>query len=99
MNSGFIDLSSRILNFGTTVSFYMTFYPTSTMQPNTSYLVGYISSGCRPSGTRIFNIDSIMGRSWEITITSYGDVYWKMTLGEALPEYYSESTGTLTYNL
>lgn len=99
MNYGYIDLSTRVLNFGSTVSFYMAFYPTSTMQPNVSYLVGYIGSPCRPSGSRIFNINSVMGRTWEITIDSYGYVYWRMTSGEAMPEYYSESTGTLTYNL
>jgi hypothetical protein len=40
-----------------------------------------------------------MGRVWEITITSSGYVYWKMTSGDAIPAYYTESTGTLTYNL
>jgi hypothetical protein len=99
MNSGFVNVSNSILNFGSTASFNMTFYPTSTMNPNVSYLVGYIGTGCRPSGTRIININSVMGRVWEITITSSGYVYWKMTSGDAIPAYYTESTGTLTYNL
>jgi hypothetical protein len=99
MLSGFSNLSNNILNMGTTASFYISFYPLSDMQPNVSYLIATISASCKPSSNRVFNIDSVMGRSWEITITSYGEMYWKMTRGTTLPEYFSESTGTLTYNL
>lgn len=99
MSSGYTNLSNSILNLGTTASFYISFYPTVAMQPNVSYLIATISSSCKPSSNRVINIDSVMGRSWEITITSSGYMYWKMTRGTALPAYNSESTGTLTYSL
>jgi hypothetical protein len=100
MSSGYISLtpSYNILGFSTTVSFYITFYSTSDMQPNVSYLIATVSSSCRPSSTRVFNINSIMGRAWEITINSNGNMYWRMTQGTTLPAFTSESTGTLTYN-
>ena len=98
-NTGFSNLSSSVFNFGTTVSFSITFCTTSTMQSNISYLVGFISSGCCPSGTRTFNIDSVMGRSWEVTITQYGYVYWRMICGMEMSEYECEDSGELTYTL
>ena len=98
-NTGFSNLSSSVFNFGTTASVSLTFCTTFVMQPNVSYLVGFISSGCCPSGTRTFNIDSVMGRSWEVTITQYGYVYWRMTCGMEMSDYECEDSGTLTYNL
>ncbi len=98
-NTGFSILTSTVLNYGTTASLSFTFCNTIVMQPYVTYLVGFISSGCCPSGTRIFNIDSVMGRSWEVTITQYGYVYWRMTCGEEMPEYNCEDSGILIYNL
>ena len=99
MYYGFSNLSNSILNMGTTASFYISFYSLSDMRLNVSYLIATISASCKPSSNRVFKIDSVMGRSWEITITSFGEMYWKMTRGTTMPAYYSESTGTMTYNL
>ncbi|HOB83683.1 MAG TPA: hypothetical protein PKX27_03905 [Bacteroidales bacterium] len=98
-NTGFSKISGSAFNFGTTASVSFTFCTTYIMQPNVTYLVGFISSGCCPSGTRTFNIDSVMGRSWEVTITQYGYVYWRMACGTEMYEYECEDSGTLTYNL
>jgi len=98
-NQGFSSISSIVLNYGTTVSLSFTFCNSIVMQPGVTYLVGFISTGCCPSGTRTFNIDSVMGRSWEVTITPYGYVYWRMICGEEMPEYNCEDSGTLTFNL
>lgn len=99
MGSGCISLSNSIVSYGTTASFYITFYANFVMQPNVSYQVAYISSACRPSSTKTFTVYELMGRTWQVTISSTGIMYWKMTSGTALPAYESQSTGTLTYTL
>jgi hypothetical protein len=97
--SGITNLSSSIVNYGTSALFYLTFYANFEMQPNVSYLVETVSSACRPSATRTFTVYEVMGRTWQVTINSSGAMYWKMTAGTALPAYESQSTGTITYNL
>lgn len=98
MRSGYTNLSSSILNYGSSVSFYISFYANFSMQPNQSYLVAYVSSDCRPSSTKTFTVYEVMGRTWQVTIYSSGAMYWKMITGTALPAYYSQMTGTISYN-
>ena len=97
MNVGFSFLGGYVINMGTNVSLDLTFNSLYAMQPDVNYHVTTISTGCRPAGTKYFNIDVIMGRSFEITIDRYGYVYFRMTRGETMPAYYSVSTGILTY--
>lgn len=97
MNVGFSFLGGYVINMGTNVSLDLTFNSSYAMQPDVNYHVTTISTGCRPAGTKYFNIDVIMGKSFEITIDRYGYVYFRMTRGETMPAYYSVSTGILTY--
>ena len=98
--SGFSVPTSGISSSGTTVSFYLVFYPTAiTMQPGNSYFIATINGGCRPSATRTINF-SAGGRTWVITIYSSGQMYWYLAPGStAVSSFTSIGTSTLTYNL
>lgn len=99
MSSGYSSPTNSITNNGTTVSFYMVFYPGSSMYPGMSYFVATVNGSCRPSSTRTINFSS-SGRNWTITINSNGQMYWYLNPGSSPVNAYSTvSTSTLTYTL
>lgn len=99
MASGFASPTNSISNDGVTTSFYIVFYSSSSMQPGSTYLVGTVNGGCRPSSTRTINY-STGGNSWTITIYSNGQMYWTLNYGSTTVNPYSSvGTSTLTYNL
>ncbi|MDX1955744.1 MAG: DUF5977 domain-containing protein [Chitinophagaceae bacterium] len=99
MNSGYTSPSSNITNNGSSVSFYLVFYSSSSIVQGTSYQVATINGSCRPSVTRTINTTA-GGRNWTITIYPDGRVFWQMAYGSAtLNPYTTISTSTLTYNL
>lgn len=99
MNPGYNLVTSSISASGGTASFYIVFYPTSTMSPGNTYIVATINGGCRPSATRTINY-SASGRSWTITIYPNGQMYWYLQYGSTPVNPYSTvGTSTLTYNL
>jgi hypothetical protein len=99
MSSGYSTPTNSISSNGTTVSFYMVFYPSITMNLGSSYLVATINGSCRPSVIRTITT-TVAGRNWNITIYPTGEMYWQIGYGStALSPYSSVGTSTLTYNL
>lgn len=98
-NTGFSMSTSGISSSGNTISFYMVFYPTSTMQPGSSYLVATINGSCKPSGVRTINYQT-GGRDFTITIYPSGEVYWYLsTYSPSVDPNTTIGTGTLYFNL
>lgn len=98
MNPGYTTVTNSITNNGATASFYMVFYSSSTMQPNTNYTIATINGSCRPSVTRTITT-TIGGRTWLITIVPTGQMTWKITSGTALAANTTVASTTLSYNL
>ncbi len=98
MKPGYTKIVGEMSKSGTTISFYMAFYPTSVMQAGTYYLVATVSPSCRPLATRSITCTTD-GRTWLITIYPSGEMYWKITSGSALNAYSAVGTPTLTYTL
>lgn len=84
MNTGYANATSNMTNYGTSVQFYLVFYPTSgSMVYQTSYHIATISAGCRPSATRTFSASS-GGRTWDVTIFTNGQVHVRLISGSNL---------------
>jgi YD repeat-containing protein len=98
MSSGYTAVSDGITNNGTSVSFYMAFYSSGTINPGQPYYVGTISGSCIPSTIQTLTTTSL-GRNWTVTIGTTGQVSWEMTSGSAVSSNTVIGGSTLTYNL
>lgn len=99
MGSGIYSLSNGFNNYGTSVSFYIAFYSTSTIYPGNSIFVGTINGSCKPSSTRTFSCYA-SGKYWNVTIYSNGNMFWQLSSGSSsVSPYSSIGSSTLTYNL
>jgi YD repeat-containing protein len=98
MSSGYTAVSDGITNNGSSVSFYMAFYSSSTINPGQPYYVGTITGSCIPSSTQTLTTTSL-GQTWTVTISTAGLVSWEMTSGSALSPNTTIGGSTLTYNL
>ncbi len=99
MFPGYTIPTSSISSSGGVVSFYITFFSSSAMTAGNTYSIATINGSCRPSATRTINY-STGGRSWTITITTGGQMLWKLNTGSpTLNANTTMNTTTLTYNL
>jgi Family of unknown function (DUF5977) len=78
----FSTLSSGFSPSGGSVSFYIAFETTNTAGITWSIynLIGTVTGVCNPSATRILTMSSI-GRTWNVKITTTGQVYIKLLTG------------------
>ncbi|MDP4269360.1 MAG: hypothetical protein Q8909_04455 [Bacteroidota bacterium] len=102
MLSGYNYLTNGIVSYGYAASFYLVFYPTSTMSVGTSYRVATVSENCRPTVARVLSFTT-GGNTWSVTVNPNGDVYAKIVsgspvYGSAYPTNNVVSLGTLMYN-
>lgn len=83
MLPGYNYLTSSIINYGSYASFYLVFWPSSTMVVGTSYRVATVSANCRPLVSRTCRLET-GGRVWTVTINPNGDVYARIDSGSAI---------------
>ncbi len=98
MQAGFSSPTNGINNTGGTVSSYLVFTATNSMQLNTSYYIANITSGCLPTGVRTIYTTSA-GRNWTIVIYPGGQVYVTPTSGSAVAANTTTSFSGVTYTL
>lgn len=99
MASGFSSPSNSISNNGTTASFYIVFYSTSTISQGNSVLMGTVNGGCVPTAMRSVSFSS-SGRNWTITIYPSGQMYLQLGYGSpSLSPYSTVGSPSMTYNL
>lgn len=98
MSSGYNYITSGISNNSGTVTFYLVFYPTSTMYPGIPYTVSAITGNCKPTGMRYLTYSSA-GRNWSILI--YPDGTMEFTILQGSPSVTPNSTlsfSSLSFN-
>lgn len=93
---GFNNVDNSFILVGSTISFYMAFWTTSTMLSNTSYLLANVGAGARPSTPQNITYTTA-NRNWVIIITPSGDIYLRITNGSDFSG--SVGFGTLSYTL
>jgi YD repeat-containing protein len=99
MASGFSSPTNSISNNGTTTSFYIVFYSSSTISQGSSIFMGTVNGGCVPLAMRSVSFSS-SGRSWTITIYPNGQMYIQLQYGSpSLSPYSTVSSPSMTYNL
>ena len=99
MASGFSSPSNSISNNGTTASFYVVFYSSSTISQGNAVLMGTVNGGCVPSAMRSVSFSS-SGRNWTITIYPSGQMYLQLGYGSpSLNPYSTVGSPSMTYNL
>ena len=96
MLSGYSSPTNGINSSGSTVSFYMAFYATSTMYAGNTYTIANIT-GCRPSTTRTVSFSS-GGRSCTFTFYSSGYVGFSFT-GSSISAYTTVTGTSLSYQI
>ena len=100
---GYTLITSSITNYGSYASFYLVFFPTSTMSVGTSYRVATVSENCRPLAPRVLSLTA-GSRTWSVTINPNGDVYATIVSGSAIIGSSTPTNdtvvplATLTYN-
>lgn len=100
---GYTLITSSITSYWSYASFYLVFFPTSTMSVGTSYRVATVSENCRPLAPRVLSLTT-GGRTWSVTINPNGDVYATIVSGSAIIGSSTPTNdtvvplATLTYN-
>jgi len=100
---GYTLITSNITSYGSYASFYLVFFPTSTMSVGTSYRVATVSENCRPLAPRVLSLTA-GSRTWSVTINPNGDVYATIVSGSAIIGSSTPTNdtvvplATLTYN-
>jgi hypothetical protein len=78
--SGYSTVVTNASASGSTVTFVMVFYPSSTMFAGSSYFIGTINGVCRPSTTRTVTTTA-GGKTWQLTFYTNGQIYAQIISG------------------
>jgi YD repeat-containing protein len=97
MNSGYSAPSSGFNNNGGTVTGHLTWLSHSTLNSGVTYTIGTVNNNLVPTVNRPFPVTDGAGRSWNVTITSSGDV--QVSCGATIPANTTITFASITYSI